>query len=599
MRLCNSTWRTLKALLVTAGLAALLSLGACSSSNGPSQPGQPTPPSASGNWILEHGDLYAGYILGLWASGPNDVWGVTSDGYIYHFDGVAWSLEDPWDRDPRNLWDLWGFADDDVWAVGEGSSIWHYDGERWGFVASEIQGDCLAVWGASANDVWIGCTNGEVWHYDGSDLTLDDDLNFDIRDIVGTGSNDVFAVGASGEIWHYDGSAWTQMSTPTTNNLMGACVDDQNRVYAVGYSGTVIRWNGASWSALSSGTSMDLRGVTSAGGNVYAVGEGGTILLYDGSGWGVMTSGVTSTLWNVLTVSNNFLVASGEQGTLLAGDGATWHPIFEGDLATVYCVDLADDGSAWAGDASGRIWQRGADGWEVAANNSQAVRGIWSAASDDVWAVGHAGSIWHYDGSAWASHGSPTTQPLYAIAGSAVTGEAWAVGNNGTVIRYDPGSGDWSTVSTGTTYTLLGCVVQDDGTVFVTGDAGTLLRWDPTDEAWYPEQMGWEFRVYDLVGLSDGSLAACDGEGHVYWRSPGGGWRTEWVSGNLGLAGIWGSSPTALWVLEEGGRIKFYNGQSWTTVADVSLATLLAIDGNAHGDMVAGGEYERLLHYTP
>ncbi|MCB1164065.1 hypothetical protein KDL67_15360 [bacterium] len=598
MKSQSSLRRSLRALLAVGGLGALLSLGACSSSNGPTQPGQPTPPSAEGNWILEHGTLTTVPMLGLWASGPNDVWGVSASGFIAHFDGTGWNLEDPWDRDPSHLWDIWGASANAIWAVGESSALWHYDGERWGLAAGNIETSFYCVWGSSGSDVWAA-GNGKVFHYDGSEWTLDVNLAGDTRAIVGTGPNDVFVGGSGGNVWRYDGSGWTLMSTPTTSNLFGACVDDQNRVYMVGDNGTVIRWNGASWSALPSGSTQSLYSVASVGDKVYAVGTNGTILLYDGSGWGVMTSGVGVALWSVEAVSNSFLVACGDEGVVLAGDGATWQQVFTTENFRMLTADLADDGSAWAGDGGARMWRRTNDGWELSDSFGTVVRGLWSAASDDVWAVGDNGHLWRWNGSAWSDVSSPTSQALYAIDGNAATGEAWAVGYNGTVLRYDPGGDSWSTVSSGTTYTLRTCVVQADGTVYVAGAAGTLLRWDPSEEAWQPEQLGWEYEIADMVGLASGSLVACDSAGHVFWRSAGGGWRTEWVGGDASLTGVWASSPNAVWILDESGRIKFYNGEEWSTVADLGYGSFYAVDGNADGEIIAAGEFGRILHYTP
>ena len=44
-----------------------------------------------------------------------------------------------------------------------------------------------------------------------------------LASICGTSSSDVFAVGAQGTIIHYNGKGWSNMTSGTTNDLLGAC----------------------------------------------------------------------------------------------------------------------------------------------------------------------------------------------------------------------------------------------------------------------------------------------------------------------------------------------------------------------------------------
>src|SRR5688572_7478809 len=55
------------------------------------------------------------------------------------------------------------------------------------------------------------------------------------------------------------------------------------------------------------------------------------------------------------------------------------------------------------------------------------LRAVWGAAANDVWAVGDAGAIIHYDGSAWRAASSPVTANLNGVWGSAAH-VVWAVG---------------------------------------------------------------------------------------------------------------------------------------------------------------------------
>ena len=54
---------------------------------------------------------------------------------------------------------------------------------------------------------------------------------------------------------------------------------------------------------------------------------------------------------------------------------------------------------------------------------------------DDIWAVGYAGDIVHWNGSAWSTTASGTTSNLSDVWGSGPD-EVWAVGVGGAVLHY-------------------------------------------------------------------------------------------------------------------------------------------------------------------
>src|SRR2546427_7409028 len=91
--------------------------------------------------------------------------------------------------------------------------------------------------------------------------------------------------------------------------------------------------------------------------------------------------------------------------------------------------------------------------WSNPLPQGNPLRSVWGSASTDVWAVGDAGTILHWDGSAWSGFPSGTGNILYSVWGSAST-DVWAVGDAGTILHWDGSA--WSTVSTGTTHVLRG-----------------------------------------------------------------------------------------------------------------------------------------------
>lgn len=65
------------------------------------------------------------------------------------------------------------------------------------------------------------------------------------------------------------------------------------------------------------------------------------------------------------------------------------------------------------------------------------LNGIDGVAPNDIYVVGHAGRILHYDGSTWTSLASPTNLHLERVH-CAAPGETYACGNNGTFLKITP-----------------------------------------------------------------------------------------------------------------------------------------------------------------
>ena len=148
---------------------------------------------------------------------------------------------------------------------------------------------------------------------------------------------------------------------------------------------------------------------------------------------------------------------------------------------------------------------------------------MWGSGRGDVWAVGEAGRILHYDGQRWSISESPTTVPLYRVWGAGAR-DAWAVGGSGTLLRQD-GTG-WRTVAmeppvSQAFYGLWGSSAND---IWAVGAQGVVRRYD--GQRWAP-----------VVPFAAGDLID-----------------------------IWGTGPADIYVLErraEGTTLFHYNGLTW------------------------------------
>ena len=73
---------------------------------------------------------------------------------------------------------------------------------------------------------------------------------------------------------------------------------------------------------------------------------------------------------------------------------------------------------------------------------TSSISGVWGSSGTDVFAVGHGGTILHYDGTGWSSMSSGTSSTLKDVWGSSAS-DVFAVGaGRGTILHYDGSS--WS-----------------------------------------------------------------------------------------------------------------------------------------------------------
>jgi hypothetical protein len=234
-------------------------------------------------------------LSAVWGSASDDVWAVSYDARVMHFDGSSWEsayiANDP-------LFGIWGSSEIDVFAVGGGifqyAMVMHYTGESWLPMSGAAGGWLNAVWGSASDDVYavgreaINHFNGYLWsEVDLGEISL---AGVTLEDVWGSSGSDVYAAGyhwAGPVLLHYDG----------------------------------VQWQGVNVGSIASGA--ELFGVHGVGpDNVWAVGgdqSGGIVLRNDGSGWEEIGYPFPFTLYDV------WVASTGEVFTV-------------GDLGAVYCT---------------------------------------------------------------------------------------------------------------------------------------------------------------------------------------------------------------------------------------------------------------------
>lgn len=262
------------------------------------------------------------------------------------------------------------------------------------------------------------------------------------------------------------------------------------------------------------------------------------------------------------------------------------------------------------------------------------LQGIWGSSKTDVWAVGSAGNIVHFDGTAWKGTPSGTNQSLYAIWGNGPS-DVWVTSTPGVTLHgsgYQSGAASWSLVTPPIAdYTL------------ITGSRGKLVTavWGfSTGDVWFggesfapqfgdPQESQWRKATVDggagflatsgcvkngacptvraLWGSAANDLWAVGNVGvtmHADTTAAGGGaptWKQVDSQSTANLAAIWGAAGPAgaIWAVGDGGTIRrFVSGSArWEKVASPTTNTLHALWGASANDVWAVGELGTVLHY--
>lgn len=400
----------------------------------------------------------------VWAADDQNVY-VTLNQYgslgARRWNGKEWSIvvEGP-------VSDIWGRSATEVYAPG-GTFFRRFDGTRWetttvpnpigaiggppagpivtmggGWVRRhdeggvtellwEVLGSLHAVWGSSDTDVYAvgavaGGSSGMVLHYDGvSWKEIDVELPRPAHSVWGSGPDDIHVgTGYSSGIFHFDGSSWSRAEAPGNTGIIdGIWGTGPDRAWAVGSGAAIYSYDGLRWTLQrpSNFELWSLHGIWGSGPeDVYAVGFGGLVLHYDGTEWSVDTPRPPDC-----------------SGTCSHGD------VWGSSADDVYVVGSvpARNGPYYAGSPAGQIWRREAAGWKSVWTGGivQSVAGpylsaIWGRSASEIYAVGAAGTIVHFDGQEWRLMESPTGAYLTDLWGSR-TGPVWIVAADGSILR--------------------------------------------------------------------------------------------------------------------------------------------------------------------
>ncbi len=550
-------------------------------------------------WCTVHGEVIP-QLYGVWLTSATDGWAVGPNGTVERFNGTTWAPATSGTTTTLN--DVWASSTSDAYAVGYGGTILHFNGTAWSPSTSNSTADLFGIFGTGPNDIW--------------------------------------AVGPT-TILHYDGS-WTEKQTDPQVSRVWAF--DANNAYAVGDAG-IIKWNGASWS-LDNATPMLAVWGTSAS-DVWAVGATGVMHRTAGSGWQSIPSGPPTSGSAIFarSATDVWVTSNGPEptqapltdcacgGRLFHWNGTTW-----GQLPTLNVSGYAD----MHGLPSGSIWIAGSGlshfenqrftgpGGDIAFPGDGGFS-LWASGKNDVWTLGGAQSLIHFDGARWTTDYVGDVVPgvqLGAVSGFSPN-DVWATGiattaNDATVVlRYD---GDhWSQMSTpnfdsipgaiwgtspndvwigaghhwdGATWTTLPGTPTDEQIDSLWGSAandvwatnGSLLHFDGT---------AWQDKTSALLDSNATQNHGVSGSGaNDVWVAgakmhhfASGSWSTTPIPGDSAAA-VFGDSPTSATAIIAGGPVARWNGTDWRGLVspfDTADSNLYALWSDHKGTILASG----------
>jgi trimeric autotransporter adhesin len=387
------------------------------------------------NWAAESPSNGFG-VTEIWGTSPTDVWAVDAGGFVRHWNGTAWQQST---RLNGGLSAVWGTSSTNVWVGGPGI-LARWDGGVW-FVldpATTAIGNLSKMWLSSATSGWFVTTNGGL-----SELRPDgwtkhwDSADFFFTDVAGFGS-DVWVCGHPGAIQHLTAGSWRTERLPRSDACGSVTASSATNVLAGGGTAIYFRYNGASWTVQPTGATQRFEDLwTTSSGETYAVDRTSNVYRFDGSSWTVMPTGSAQGLLSVWASGPSDVFAAGELGTVMHYDGTSWTRLTTGTTGTLHSVWGASPTNVFfvGADANGGLALR-YNGASFSSSNpaSRALRGVHGRSPNEVYAVGDAGTIIRFNGSAWSSEVSGVDTELRDVWASP-TGEVYVVGVPSLIVR--------------------------------------------------------------------------------------------------------------------------------------------------------------------
>ncbi|HET8933807.1 MAG TPA: SdrD B-like domain-containing protein [Polyangiales bacterium] len=240
-----------------------------------------------------------------------------------------------------------------------------------------------------------------------------------------------------------------------------------------------------------------------------------------------------------------------------------------------------------------------ADKWcfQIINVTHSALNSIWANSAKDVWAVGEKGTIIRWNGSSWLEVPGAPSEELKWVWGTGPS-DVWIVGLNNTVLRWDGTKLNNIPVEPQSYTSVWGSGPND---VWLSGSTNSF-RWNGSSFTKVENYADGYTSYAQMWGSSTTDLWAV-GPGILRWNG------MSWTLVKNDAAandeksyyksGIWASSSTSVWIVDQGGSIFHWNGIAWTRElnnGDVYKG-FEGIWGSSANDIWAVGGRGTLVHW--
>lgn len=201
------------------------------------------------------------------------------------------------------------------------------------------------------------------------------------------------------------------------------------------------------------------------------------------------------------------------------------------------------------------------------------LNGVHGSSATDVWAVGQGGAIRHFDGLAWSTVASPTTQRLNRVVALSPS-DAWAVG--AAVTAHWNGTA-WAAVSqpiASATFTDLWAASASD--LWAAGPSGSIIRWNGSTWGQVTPP------VSNTAGVVWGSNST------DVWFPTLSGTILKWNGtaivdtglGPIAINRLWGTGSSDVYAATSFGTgVSHFNGTAWSDESTANTQPLYAVHG--------------------